>query len=210
MSFKFTFTKEKLAKIFPANKQVDALFEALNTVLPKYEINTVERVAGFLAQCGHESLGFTVLRENLNYRAETLLKVFPKYFKGGLAEAKQFERNPEKIANRVYGGRMGNGPEATGEGYKFRGRGAIQLTGKDNYTSFAKSIGKSLDETVAYVETMPGAIESACWYWNSRNLNATCDAKDIVAMTKKVNGGTIGLEDRKKHFNHALEVLGHG
>ena len=135
--------------------------------------------------------------------------MFPKYFKS-LSEAQSFEKQPEKIANRVYGGRMGNGPEASGEGFKFRGRGYIQLTGKDNYTAFSKSVNKTIDEAVAYLETTDGAIESACWYWNSRNLNATCDAKDIVAMTKKINGGTIGLEDRKAHFTHALEVLGHG
>lgn len=199
-------TAEQLSKIFPGNKNTAALADALNKVFPKYEINTVNRMAGFIAQCGHESLGFTVLKENLNYGAKGLLTTFKKYFPDESTAAK-YERKPEMIANRVYGGRMGNGPEASGDGYKFRGRGAIQLTGKDNYTKFATSIGKSIDEAIAYVETLEGAIESACWFWKANNLNALCDADDIVAMTKRINGGTIGLEDRKKHYNEAKHLL---
>jgi putative chitinase len=199
-------TQEKLAKILTKNKNVGPLFETLSKLLPKYEINTVNRIAGFLAQCGHESADFTVLKENLNYGAKGLRATFPKYFTTD-AIATLYERQPEKIANRVYASRMGNGAEASGEGYRYRGRGAIQLTGKDNYSLFAKSIGKTLDDTVGYCETLDGAIESACWYWKKNNLNATCDANDIVAMTKKINGGTIGLDERKSHYEKAKGIL---
>lgn len=199
-------TASHLKKLFPQNNNIDGLANSLNRVLDKYEINTINRLAGFLAQCGHESAGFTILKENLNYRAESLIKVFPKYFKT-LVEAKQFEKNPEKIANRIYGGRMGNGPEASGDGYKFRGRGAIQLTGRENYTKFATSLERKINDTIDYVETLEGAIESACWFWKTNGLNAICDKDDIVTMTKRINGGTIGLDDRKKHYEHAKELL---
>jgi putative chitinase len=206
MSFNFDFTAEKLAKCLSRNKNTAELFEVFSDVLPRYEITTVERVAAFLAQCGHESADFTVLKENLNYSAEGLSKVFPKRFPT-VAAAQPYNRNPEKIANKIYSDRMGNGPEASGEGYKFRGRGAIQLTGKENYSKFAASVGKTLDEAVGYTETLAGAIESACWFWNTNKLNALADATDIVTLTKRINGGTIGLEDRKHHFENNLIVL---
>jgi putative chitinase len=206
MSFNFDFTQEKLAKCLSRNKNTAELFEVFNEVLPRYEITTIERVAAFLAQCGHESADFTVLKENLNYSAEGLSKVFPKRFPT-VAAAQPYNRNPEKIANKIYSDRMGNGPEASGEGFKFRGRGAIQLTGKENYTKFANSINQSLDEAVAYTETLAGAIESACWFWSTNKLNALADATDIVALTKRINGGTIGLEDRKHHFENNLVTL---
>jgi putative chitinase len=206
MSFNFDFTQEKLAKCLSRNKNTAELFEVFSEVLPRYEITTIERVAAFLAQCGHESADFTVLKENLNYSAEGLSKVFPKRFPT-VAAAQPYNRNPEKIANKIYSDRMGNGPEASGEGFKFRGRGAIQLTGKENYTKFANSINQSLDEAVAYTETLAGAIESACWFWSTNKLNALADATDIVALTKRINGGTIGLEDRKHHFENNLITL---
>jgi putative chitinase len=206
MSFNFDFTPEKLAKCLSRNKDTSALYEAFSTVLPRYEITTVERVEAFLAQCGHESADFTVLKENLNYSAEGLSKVFPKRFPT-VAAAQPYNRNPEKIANKIYADRMGNGPEASGEGYKFRGRGAIQLTGKENYSKFAASLGMDLTAAVAYCETLEGAIESACWFWTTNKLNALADATDIVALTKRINGGTIGLEDRKHHFENNLIVL---
>jgi putative chitinase len=202
-------TAAQIKAIFPQYKYPQDLAEALSEQFEKYEINTVNRAAGFLAQCGHESNGFTVLKENLNYSADGLNKIFKKYFPT-VADATPYARNPEKIANRVYANRMGNGPESSGEGYKFRGRGAIQLTGKDNYTQFAKSVGLTLDEAVADLETLDGAIESACWFWQKNGLNAICDANDILKMTKRINGGTIGLEDRTKHYNHAKEILGGG
>lgn len=197
---------EKLKKCVPNNKDHAGLLNAFNKVFEKYQINTKERVAGFLAQCGHESLDFTVLKENLNYGAKGLRGTFGKYFPDDVTAAK-YERKPEMIANRVYASRMGNGNEASGDGYKYRGRGAIQLTGHDNYTAFAKDIGKTIDETIAYLETLEGAIESACWFWKKNGLNEIADKKDITLMTKRINGGTIGLEDRTKHWNNNLQVL---
>ena len=206
MSFEFDFTQEKLASCLSRNKNIPDLFEALNEVLPKYEITSPQRVAAFLAQCGHESLDFTVLQENLNYGAKGLLGLFKKYFPNE-ALAKQYERKPEKIANKIYANRMGNGSEESGDGWAHRGRGAIQLTGKLNYQAFANSIGLTLEDAITYCATMDGAIESACWFWQKNKLNVIADKKDVLAMTKKINGGTIGLEDRKKHYEHNIEVL---
>lgn len=204
----FVLEKSHVAEMLKGNKNIDAWYDAMVKIFPKYEINTPNRIAGFCAQCGHESLNFTVLEENLNYKAATLEKLFSKYFSKAGRNAAEYEKKPEKIANVIYASRMGNGDTASGDGYKFRGRGIIQLTGRDNYTNFGKSIGKSPDEVIEYLKTLDGALESACWYWNSRNLNAACDANDIVKMTKLVNGGTIGLDDRKKHYEHNLAVLG--
>lgn len=204
----FELKKEHVAEMLKGNKNIDAWYDAMVKIFPKYGIDTPNRIAGFCAQCGHESLNFTVLEENLNYKAATLEKLFAKYFSKAGRNAAEYEKKPEKIANVIYASRMGNGDTASGDGYKFRGRGIIQLTGRDNYTNFGKSIGKSPDEVIEYLKTLDGALESACWYWNSRNLNAACDANDIVKMTKLVNGGTIGLEDRKKHYEHNLAVLG--
>jgi putative chitinase len=200
------FTKEQLEQIIVGNDHVDEWYTALQTVIEKYELNTPNRLAGFLAQCAHESNGFKVIRENLNYKWESLRRVFPKYFPTDDL-AKLYAHNQEKIANRVYGGRMGNGPETTGDGWKYSGRGLIQLTGHDNYKNFADSIGMTLDEVVAHLGTFEGAADSAGWFWNSRNLNDCADADDILTMTKKINGGTIGLEERTKNYEHAKEVL---
>jgi putative chitinase len=203
---KFNFTKNMLASLLTKNKEVDAWYNAMVAILPKYDITTPERVAGFIAQCSHESLQFTVLEENLNYSEAALHSVFGKYFRDRSAVA--YARKPEKIANIVYASRMGNGSEKTGDGWKFRGRGVIQLTGHDNYTAFGKDVGKDVNAVISYLGTKEGALESACWYWNSRDINKAADAGDITKMTKLINGGTIGLEDRKKHYEHALEVLG--
>ena len=200
-------TREQLAEMIPGNPYLDNWLEALNEILPEYEINTPKRVAAFIAQCAHESGGFRALKENLNYRAESLLRIFPKYFKT-LAEAKQYEKKPEKIANRIYGGRMGNGPESSGDGFRYCGRGLIQLTGKENYTWFAESLEMPLEDVPEYLQTFEGAVQSACWFWETNNLNQWADKGDILTMTKRINGGTIGLEDRIKHYNHALHVLG--
>jgi putative chitinase len=193
------------------NPYVDQWYHALNEILPVYEINTPERVAAFVAQCAHESGGFRMLKENLNYRAATLRKIFPKYFPDD-ASANYYASLPNKqemIANKVYGNRMGNGDESTGDGFRYLGRGLIQLTGKNNYTLFAASIDTPLEEIPEYLQTFEGAVQSACWFWDQNNLNQWADKGDILTLTKRINGGTIGLEDRIKHYNHALHVLGH-
>ena len=206
MSFNFEFTADKLKKCLANNKNCDELFVVLEKLLPKYEINTKDRVAAFLAQCGHESVDFTKLKENLNYSAKGLHATWPKRFISEEAAA-PYERNPEKIANRVYGDRMGNGPEASGDGWKYRGRGAIQLTGKDNYTAFSRVVGKNLNETIEYLDTLEGAVESACWFWKKSNLNAISDTRDMDRATRVINGGTLGLAERKAHFENNLKVL---
>jgi putative chitinase len=204
-------TLELLKKLCPKTKE---------TVLKKYALSIHEtaeyydmyvnkkRAAAFVAQIAHESGQFNFVKENLNYSAKGLMGTFKKYFPTE-ALAKQYERQPEKIANRVYASRMGNGDEASGDGYKFCGRGLIQLTGRNNYTNFARDLGISLDETVAYLETPEGAVSSAGWFWDQNNLNQWCDKDDFVTLTKRINGGTIGLEDRKHHYHLALELLGH-
>jgi putative chitinase len=206
MSFDFDFTREKLADILQGNPYVDNWYDACCTILPEYEINTLPRVAAFLAQCAHESNGFKALKENLNYRADSLRRVFPKYFPTQQL-AEQYAHNQEAIANRVYANRMGNGNEASGDGYRYCGRGLIQLTGHDNYQAFADSIDASIEQLPEYLSTFEGALQSACWFWETNNLNQLADASDMVTLTKRINGGTIGLEDRINHYNHALEVL---
>jgi putative chitinase len=202
-------TLDQVKAILPGNKDPEEWMDALNKILPAYRINNKMRVAGFLAQCCHESNNFKVLEENLNYSAEGLNKIFPKYFIKSGRDAAKFAKQPEKIANIVYGGRMGNGDEKSGDGYRYRGRGVIQLTGKDNYTAFGRdaNVNRTPEQVIEYLSTKRGALASAAWYWNSRNLNDVADTGDIVKMTKLVNGGTIGLEDRKKHYEHILEIL---
>lgn len=203
-------TKEQLKQLLPRNPYIDHWHHALEQLLPDYEINTSQRIAAFVAQCAHESGGFMVLKENLNYRAQTLRKIFPKYFPTDEL-AQNYANRPNKqeaIANRVYASRMGNGPEESGDGYRFCGRGLIQLTGRDNYTFFAGSLGISVEEASEYLETFEGAAQSACWFWETNNLNQWADRGDILTLTKRINGGTIGLEDRIKHYEHALHVLG--
>ena len=161
-----------------------------------------------MAQTAHESGNYTKLHENLNYKAESLVKTFPKYF--NMSNANNYAHLPELIANRVYGGRMGNGDEASGEGWKYRGRGIIQITGKDNYRALSKAVyeDESLLETPEVLEEdMDMAVTSACWFWDSRNLNQYADKQDIVTMTKRINGGTIGLQERTTKFNDYLNIL---
>jgi putative chitinase len=204
MSFNFDFNQDKLSQLVSNN--VEQWFEALNANLPTYEINTVERVSAFIAQCAHESGGFKRLKENLNYKWESLRRVFPKYFPTDEL-AQEYAHKQEQIANRVYGGRMGNGDESSGDGFRYCGRGLIQLTGKNNYTKFAESIHMAVEEVPTLLETYDGAVKSACWFWHTNNLNQWADVGDIVTMTKRINGGVIGLEDRQKHYAHALEVF---
>ena len=187
----------------------DAVIAQLPDTIAKFELNTPLRLAHFLAQAGHESGGFKALNENLNYGAKGLLGIFKKYFPTE-ALAIQYERKPEKIANRVYGGRMGNGPEATGEGYKYRGRGYIQLTGKDNYKAFDAVVIESIVDNPDLVATKYPLL-SAAWFFHKNGLHKLADggATDAVvtSITKRVNGGTIGLPDRIKHFKEYYAAL---
>ena len=206
----FILTRDQLAQLLPGNPYLDHWYHALEQALPDYDINTPQRVAAFVAQCAHESGGFRALKENLNYKAVTLRKIFPKYFPDD-ATANHYASLPNKqeaIANRVYGGRMGNGPEASGDGFRYCGRGLIQLTGKQNYQNFADSIETPVEDVPEFLATFEGAVQSACWFWESNNLNQWADKSDILTLTKRINGGTIGLEDRIKHYEHALHVLG--
>ena len=210
MGFTFDFTKDQLQQIIPQNQHLDHWFEALDKILPDYDIDTPQRVAAFLAQCAHESGGFNAIQENLNYRAVTLRKVFHKYFPTDDI-ANQYASLPNKqeaIANRVYANRMGNGDEASGDGFRFCGRGLIQLTGKQNYSRFAESIDTPLSDITEFLQTFEGCVQSAAWFWEANNLNQYADSGDILTMTKRINGGTIGLEDRKQHYQHALQVFG--
>lgn len=223
-------TKEQLLQILPEAKNsklgIDAVVEQLNYALGQLTDETnfanAKRQAAFIAQCGHESGNFTTVVENLNYSADGMSKIWPKRFaekdsSGNIVKpikpnalALQLHRKPELIANNVYADRMGNGPVASGEGWKFRGRGFIQLTGKDNYTKCGKSIGVDLLANPDFLTTAEGAIKSALWFWNSNGLNAFADKEDIEGMTKKINGGTIGLQERKDHYEKALKVLTEG
>jgi putative chitinase len=202
-------TPQQLKAMIPTNQFIDDWCGALNAVLPDYEIDTPERIAMFVAQCGHESMDFRVLKENLNYRWESLRRVFPKYFPTD-ALAQEYASKPNKqeaIANRVYANRMGNGPESSGDGYRYSGRGLIQLTGKNNYSSFARSTGMNLDEVRDYLLTFEGAVKSACWFWDETGLNTWSDQNDVKTVTRRINGGFHGLEDRENRYNRNIAIL---
>jgi putative chitinase len=186
----------------------DAVIAQIPDTAAKFGITNTLRLAHFLAQCGHESGGFKAVKENLNYSADGLKKIFPKYFPGNISES--YSRQPEKIANRVYSSRMGNGDEASGEGFKFCGRGYIQLTGKSNYTAFDKMVEENILQNPELVATKY-PLASAAFFFNSNNLWSICDkgadTATVTAVTKRVNGGTIGLDDRIKHFNEFYNLL---
>ena len=202
------FTEDTVRQLIPKVKNFDDWYSNLIDILPEYDIDTPKRVAAFMAQCGHESGGFTLMQENLNYSAKGLVGTFKKYFPTE-AHAKPYERKPEMIANRVYANRMGNGDEASGEGWYFRGRGIIQITGKNNYTKCSQSLFESnvLVENPDLLLESEYAIHSACWFWSAARLNELADIGDMKTMTKRINGGYIGLEDRIHHYNHAIEIL---
>ena len=206
-------TLEQFQAMIPRNKEAEAWFEAAVELFEEYEINTPNRIAGFMAQCAHESADFTRLEENLNYSEKALNSVFGRYFGEGKRDAAEYARNPEKIANYVYQdefrskrGAMGNVND--GDGWLFRGRGIKQLTGRNNYTAFGKTVGMSAEEAAEYVATPKGAIESACWFWKTNKLEKWADKGDNVGLTKKINGGTIGLDDRNRRWEEALAILG--
>jgi putative chitinase len=203
-------TEAQLAAMIPTNKEVAAWCEELNKALPKYDITTDQRIAGFISQCAHESMDFNAMSENLNYREETLNKVFPRYFGPGKRNAAEYAKNPEKIANYVYmdefrTSKLGN--TQPGDGWRFRGRGLKQLTGRDNYTRFAKDYDMTAEEAAVWVETKEGALASALWFWNTNNLNTVADTGSVPALTKKINGGDIGLADRQARYEKAMAVL---
>jgi putative chitinase len=202
-------TLDILQQLCPKTKKsvLELYAVPLHEVAEYYDMyQNMNRAAAFVAQTAHESGGFNFVKENLSYGAKGLMVTFKKYFPNEEL-AKQYERKPEKIANKVYANRMGNGDEASGDGYRFCGRGLIQLTGRNNYTKFAADLGISVEDTVAYLETPAGAVSSAGWFWDNNNLNQYCDSNDFVTLTKRINGGTIGLEDRQHHYQLALKLL---
>jgi len=206
-------TEAQLAVMIPTNKEVAEWCAALNEMLPKYNITTDKRIAGFISQCAHESMDFRVLQENLNYKEATLLKVFPRYFGPGKENAAEYAGKPEKIANYVYmdknrskAGALGNVKD--GDGWLFSGKGLKQVTGRANTTAFGKTVGMTAEEAAAYLLTKKGALESALWFWNSRNLNEVADTGDQVRLTKIINGGDIGLADRQARYARAMAALG--
>jgi putative chitinase len=202
------FTEDAVHHLIPKVKNFEEWYTNLSNILPEYDIDTPHRVAAFMAQCGHESGGFTLMQENLNYSAKGLRGTFGKYFPNDEV-AKLYERKPQMIANRVYANRMGNGDESSGEGWYFRGRGIVQITGKNNYTKCSQSLFESnvLVENPDLLLETEYAIHSACWFWSAARLNELADIGDIKTMTKRINGGYIGLEDRINHYNHAIEIL---
>jgi len=195
-------TSEKLKLLHIGEQWVDAL----NETFQRFGIVTPAQQASFIGQCGHECGNFKVLEENLNYRAETLMKLWKSRFPT-IEVANEYARNPKKIANKVYASRMGNRDESSGDGFRFRGRGCIQLTGHANYFHAGKACGVDFVMEPDLVATPQYAAMTAGWFWNTHKLNQYADARDYVTMTKKINGGTIGLADRQKHIAHALEVL---
>ena len=210
MSFNFDFTEQKLGQVLTRNKHVHDWYEAMVNQLPQFEVTTLERVSAFVAQCAHESADFTILSENLNYSAKGLNGVFHKYFPT-LESAQPYERKPEAIANVIYANRMGNGDTASGDGYKYRGRGPIQLTGKANYQAFATDFFEDpetvMDDPDLVTDDIPTSLYSALWFWNKNKLNTYADSNDLVTLTKRINGGTIGLEERIAHYNRAIEIF---
>jgi putative chitinase len=180
--------------------------DALNETFQRFDISTPARQASFIGQCGHECANFRILEENLNYRAETLMKLWKSRFPT-IEIANEYARNPKKIANKVYSSRMGNRDEASGDGYRFRGRGCIQLTGHANYFHAGQACGEDFVMNPDLVATPRYAAMTAGWFWNTHKLNQYADSQDYKTLTKKINGGFIGLEDRIKHINEALQVL---
>lgn len=201
-------TIDVLVECLPEAKRanLEKFVEGLNETFEHFEIDTPKRMAMFIAQTAHESGNFGTTQENLYYSAKGLTGTFKKYFPT-VESAEAYAKKPEKIANRVYGSRMGNGHEASGEGYKYRGRGVIQLTGKDNYTACGRALELDLLTDPDSVAENPVAVLSAGWFWNTRRLNDWADKGDVLTVTKRINGGTIGLADRTRHYEHILEVL---
>lgn len=208
MSFDFDFTADSLDQLMPNIDDSAGWFDSVNRLLPVFGITTAVRVAMFIAQTGHESGDYTEIQENLNYRATTLQEVFPRYFRD--ADPNDYAHQPEKIANRVYSGRMGNGDEESGDGWKFHGRGILQITGRDNYAECSQAIygDARLLDTPDLLCEKDGAVASACWFWNSRHLNEWSDQENIREVTRRINGGYIGLADRTQRYKKACSLFG--
>jgi putative chitinase len=203
-----TITTEQLSLILPTNKSSADWVSPLNDNLSAYGVDTAQRIASFLSQCAHESCDFTHLHENLNYGVAGLLATFPHHFTTDLAN--QYAHQPERIANRIYSNRMLNGDELSGDGYKYRGRGILQITGKANYHICSQSLygdDRLIDTPELLESDLTAAVLSALWYWNTRLLNVPADAGDVLAITKKINGGTLGIDDRLSRYTNALNVL---
>ena len=203
---------QQFSAMIPTNRHPEVWYDIAVDMFRKYDIMTINRIAGFMAQCGHESRDFTALEENLNYSVSALLRVFPRYFGPGKRNPAEYARNPEKLANYVYmdkyrtpRGAMGNIYE--GDGWRFRGRGIKQLTGRNNYTAFANSVGMTPEEAAEYLSTPKGAFESACWFWKTNRIDRYADNDDIVGMSRAINGGDIGLADRKIRYDRAKTLL---
>lgn len=199
-------TKEKLKLIIPKTKDVDFWYDSLNKFLPSHEINTIYRITAFIAQCAHESNYFNVLQENLNYSAIGLMKTWPKRFYD-INTANKYAHKKEEIANYVYANRNGNGDEKSGDGWKYCGKGLIQLTGKGNYIKFSEYSKVPLEDLPNYLLTHDGAVLSACWYWKLNNLNKLADNQDMKGITKIINGGYNGLSDRIEKYNKIIKIL---
>lgn len=182
------------------------LEKVFNDTFERWNINTPQRQAAFIGQCGHGCGNFKILEENLNYSADRLVKIWPKRFTS-LEMAQPYNRNPRAIANKVYGGRMGNRDEASGDGYRFRGSGWLQLTGHDNFYHAGKAIGQDFVMNPDLVRTPEFAAQTAGWFWSTHNCNAKADVKDWTGLTKIINGGVLGLNERIEHTNKALEIL---
>lgn len=205
-------TKAQLKQVLPKNPYVDQWHHALEQLLPDYDITSPQRIAAFVAQCSHESGGFMVLKENLNYKPAALTRLFHKYFPTEEL-ASQYCAKPNKqeaIANRIYASRMGNGDESSGDGFRFCGRGLIQLTGRSNYQNFADSLEMNINDVPEYLATFEGAAQSACWFWETNRLNRFVDNNDFRGLTKAINGGYIGLQDREHHYALALQIFDSG
>lgn len=200
-------TEKQFQMLFPRANNSKAWTNAINELLPKYDINPGPRLWMFLAQCGHESAGFTAFRENFNYSRDGLLRVFPKYF--DRLNVDQYARQPEKIANRVYANRMGNGNEASGDGWRYRGAGILQITGKSNMEAFFKVIYPDTWQDCKPETLLEpyNSIAAACWFWQTRNLNRVSDREDVEAATRLINGGTNGIDDRKNRYAYAKKLF---
>lgn len=201
-------TKEQLRRAIPDAKDssIEEYHEPLLAAMEHYSINTKNRIAAFLANLAHESAAFNTTEENLNYSAKRLLQVWPKHFRG--RNTALYHQQPQKIANLVYANRMGNGDKASGDGWKYRGRGLIQLTGKDNYQMFSDAIDADIVSNPDWILTPEGATISAGWFWNSRKLNQLADVEDLKEITRRINGGYHGHAERVRRYRHIKKVLG--